>query len=218
MRCTLLILLCSFFSSLLIAEESSPFAKWEKAISKFEEQDKTNPPPKNAILFVGSSSIRLWKLEKSFPDRRMINRGFGGSQIVDSTHFAPRMILKHRPRQIVLYAGDNDIAKGKSPEQVSKDFAAFVETIHKKLPSARIAFIAIKPSIKRWKLAEKMSQANAMIEKQCQAGDKLQYVDIWKPMLGGDGKPRAELFVKDGLHLNANGYRLWAKVLRPYLK
>lgn len=204
--------------ALVSAEDSSPSARWEKTIQQFEQQDKDNPPPKKAILFVGSSSIRMWKVDKSFPKKDVINRGFGGSEIADSIHFAPRIILKHKPRIIVLYAGDNDIARGKSPEQVSNDFKAFVQTIHEALPKTKIAFLAIKPSIKRWNLVEKMKKANAMIVKQCEENENLSYVDIFKPMLGEDGKPKSELFAKDGLHLNPQGYQLWTKVLTPHLK
>ncbi len=215
MRHLVILLVCGVTVS---AEKPSRFAKWEKAIQQFEKQDKASPPPKNAILFVGSSSIRLWNLKKSFPDRLTINRGFGGSTIADSIHFAPRIILKHEPRVIVLYAGDNDIARGLSPKQVSDDFRTLANLIHKKLPKTKLAFIAIKPSGKRWKLANKIRQANKLIQEQCKAQSHLSYVDIFKPMLGDDGKPRGELFVKDQLHLNAKGYQLWAKILLPHLK
>src|SRR5438874_2421313 len=115
-------------------EEKRNFARWEKTIAAMEKRDQAKPPPKNAILFAGSSSIRNWNLPKSFPGVPVVNRGFGGSQIADSTHFAPRILLKHEPRLIVFYAGDNDIAAGKSPEQVAADFKDFAQTIHAKLP------------------------------------------------------------------------------------
>lgn len=194
------------------------FARWEKAIAAFEKADAKSLPEKNGLLFVGSSSIRLWNLPQSFPDRKAINRGFGGSQIIDSVHFAKRIILKHRPKTVVLYAGDNDIAAGKSPETVAADFAKFVRTVHAELPKTRILFIAIKPSLARWNLAGKMQRANEMIARQCKQDDRLVYVDIFKPMLGESGTPRKELFRKDGLHLNAKGYALWASILKPHLK
>jgi lysophospholipase L1-like esterase len=167
---------------------------------------------------VGSSSIRLWDLPKSFPDLDVINRGFDGSEIADSEHFASRIILKHEPRMVVLYAGDNDIAAGKTPEQVLGDFKAFVKTVLKGLPKTRIAFISIKPSIRRWALVDKIRKANVLIETYCKQGEALLYIDVAKPMLGNDGKPRSELFAKDGLHLNETGYALWAMVLKPHLK
>jgi lysophospholipase L1-like esterase len=191
--------------------------RWEKAIAAFEKSDAKSPPPKGAILFAGSSSIRLWKLETPFPKLPTINRGFGGSQIADSVHFADRIILKHEPKTVVLYAGDNDVAAGKSPQQVAADFRRFVQTVHKSLPRTRILFIAIKPSLRRWKLVEKMREANRLIAKHCEANDRLTYIDVDTPMLGKDGKPRPELFVKDGLHLSPAGYAVWAKTLRPHL-
>lgn len=201
----------------LNAEPSSPFARWEKAISAFEEQDKNSPPTKGAVLFVGSSSIRLWDLKESFPQHTTINRGFGGSQIADSVHFADRLILKHRPRTVVFYAGDNDIAKGKSPEHVAKDFGAFVKVIHEELPKTKIVYIAIKPSIKRWNLSEDMQNANKRIQAQCENNERLVFVDVFPPMLDEEGQPRPELFIKDGLHLNKTGYQVWAKLIRPHL-
>lgn len=208
------------FSAAAFSADEKPhdFDRWEKAIVAFERADAKTAPPKHGLLFVGSSSIRGWKLPNSFPKRQPINRGFGGSQIVDSTHFADRIILKHKPRTIVLYAGDNDIAKGKSPKRVAADFQNFVKTIHAELPKSRILFIAIKPSLKRWKLADKMKRANALVAAQCREDDRIVYIDIVTPMLGDDGKPRGDLFLKDGLHLNAKGYALWTKVLNPHLK
>lgn len=201
------------------AKASKPnFEKWEPSIQKFEAQDKTSPQSKGANLFVGSSSIRMWKLDQSFPKFKTINRGFGGSEIADSIHFADRIILKHQPAVILLYAGDNDISHGKSAEVVTADFQKFVSVVRKKLPDARIAFIAIKPSIKRWNLASQIRKANKEIAAICAADQKMDYVDIFKPMLGKDGKPRPELFLKDGLHLNEQGYKIWAKAMQPLLK
>jgi lysophospholipase L1-like esterase len=199
------------------ADPPSPFAKWEKAISAFEEQDEKEPPPKGAVLFVGSSSIRMWPQEKSFPKHATINRGFGGSQIADSVHFADRLVLKHEPGTIVFYAGDNDIARMKSPEQVAEDFQAFVKIVHEKLPKTKIVFIGIKPSLARWKLAETIQRANKLIQAQCEKGERLVFVDVFPPMLGDDGKPRPELFLKDGLHMTEAGYAVWTKLILPHL-
>ena len=201
--------------------------KWEKDIAKFEASDKANPPKKGQVLFVGSSSIRLWNLKKSFPDLDAINRGFGGSQIEDSTYFAGRIVLPYQPRLIVMYAGDNDIASGKSPTQVADDFKAFVAKVRgkagdtsadAKAPApAPIIYIAIKPSIARWKLVDKVREANKLIREFCEKGDKLTFLDIETPMIGDDGKPKAELFVKDNLHLSEAGYKMWDELLKPHL-
>jgi lysophospholipase L1-like esterase len=201
------------------AEKETPnFSRWEKEIAAFERRDRDKPPSKNGLLFVGSSSIRLWNLSKSFPDLTTINRGFGGSGLADAVHFAPRIVLKYEPRVIVLYAGDNDIAAGKTPEQVGADFRDFVQTVHKKLPKTRIIFLSIKPSIQRWRLIDTIRKANALVEAECNKGERLRYLDVATPMLGSDGKPRSELFAKDGLHLNEEGYKLWASALLPILR
>lgn len=199
-------------------QDKTDFSRWEKSIAAFEKQDQDKPPPKNAILFAGSSSTLLWKLDKSFPGMDVVNRGFGGSQIADSVHFAPRIITKLEPRIVVLYAGDNDLAVGKSPEQVRDDFQAFEKVIHKDLSKTRIAFISIKPSLARWKIFDKVQKANGLIEAVCKGDERLVYVDVVKPMLGEDGKPRPELFVKDGLHMTEKGYEIWTAALKPHLK
>ncbi len=201
--------------SLAFAEEKNPSAKWESTIRKFEDADEKKLPPKNAILFVGSSSIRLWDLEESFPGHRVINRGFGGSEVADSLYFADRIVTKYQPRQVIMYAGDNDVAHDKSPETVARDFRQFVKKVRAELPGVSIGYIAIKPSLKRWNLAEPMKQANALIERQCKKDDKLEYIDVWNPMLGEDGKPSPELFRNDGLHLNDKGYALWKSIVEP---
>jgi lysophospholipase L1-like esterase len=205
----------------LLSDEpkKGPFDAWEKAISAIEKRDRESPPPEGAVFFCGSSSMVRWPLEKSFPGWKVSNRGFGGSKVADSAHFAPRIITGHKPGAIVFYAGDNDIAGGKAPEAVLEDFRAFVKAVREKLPDVPIYFLSIKPSVARWKLWEKMKQANGLIRKECEApGRKLGYIDLSAAMLGEDGKPKPELFVKDGLHLSAAGYELWSEAVRKRLK
>ena len=193
-------------------------SRWEKSIARFEVADKKQMPRTDGILFIGSSSIRMWKtLKQDFAGFSVINRGFGGSHIADSTDFAGRILHPYKPRQIVLYAGDNDVAAGKSPETVLADFKKFVKAVHTKLPKARISYISIKPSLSRWKLSEKMAKANALVRGDCAKDKRLDYIDIWQPMLGGDGKPKPDLFLGDGLHLNAKGYALWTSIVKPHL-
>ena len=193
-------------------------SRWEKYIARFEAADKKQMPQPDGVLFIGSSSIRMWKtLEQDFAGLPVINRGFGGSQIADSNHFAGRIVYPYKPRQIVLYAGDNDVAAGKSPETVLADFQQFVKTARAKLPKARIAFIAIKPSLSRWKLSDKMARANSLVRDACGKDKRLDYIDIWEPMLGDDDRPRPDLFLGDGLHLNAKGYALWTSIVKPHL-
>src|SRR5438445_12744589 len=149
----------------MCAEGEHNFGKWEKEITAYEQMDRTNPPPKGALLFIGSSTIRLWKtLAEDFPQHRVINRGFGGSEIVDATHFADRIIFPYQPRMVFLRAGGNDLWAGKSPEQVFADFTEFVTTIHAKLPETEIVFISLSPSIPRWRQADKEKAVNAFVQ------------------------------------------------------
>lgn len=195
----------------------NPSARWESAVREFERQDADSPPPRNHILFVGSSSIRMWKLDQSFPELKPINRGFGGSEIADAIHFADRLILKHRPRVVVLYAGDNDLARGKTPDRVVADFQKFVKRIRSDRPDTKIVFIAIKPSLARWNLIGQVRAANAAVQEICTQDDLLVFVDIDRPMIGEDGRPRPELFLKDGLHLTEAGYEVWSELVRPHI-
>lgn len=192
--------------------------KWKAEITTFEVADESKPPPQGGILFVGSSSIRMWDLPKFFPNLPVINRGYGGSVICASVHYFDTLVAKHKPRVVVLYAGDNDMAFGKSAAQVHADFQAFVKQMEEKLPQARLVYISIKPSLNRWKLAEEMNDANQRIAAVCEADkERLHFVDIWQPMLGADQKPRKELFLEDGLHLNHEGYQLWTSLVREHL-
>jgi lysophospholipase L1-like esterase len=200
------------------AAEEERIARWEPQINAFEEQDAKSAPPQGAVLFVGSSSIRLWKLAEWFPDRTTINRGFGGSQLADSVHYAPRIILKHKPRMVVVYAGDNDLNSGKSPQQVAGDFAALIARIRAELPQTKIVYIGIKPSIARWKLIEQVRDANRRMQAIARMHEQVTFVDVEPAMLNASGQPREELFVKDGLHLNEEGYRLWTSLLKPHLE
>jgi lysophospholipase L1-like esterase len=198
-------------------EPADDFSRWEKAISAFDEMDAREPPPKGGVVFVGSSSMRLWDLKESFPELRAINRGFGGSQLADAVHFAERIVLKHRPRMVVVYSGDNDLNAGKTPGRVADDFKALVRKVHSELPRARIVFIAIKPSLKRWSIVEQVRAANERIRAICEEDERLAFVDVFTPMLGPDGTPRPELFVDDGLHLSEAGYALWTELVGPHL-
>lgn len=201
-------------------EDSTPhnYTKWEPEIAAFEQSDHTNPPPKNAALFVGSSTIRLWKtLAQDFPGHAVISRGFGGSEIVDSTHFADRIIFPYQPRIIFFRAGGNDLANGKSPEDVFADYKDFVAKVRTKLPDIDIIFISWSPTIARWKQVNKEKTLNASIEKYTHQAPHLKYIDTYDMVLGPDGLPRADLLASDKLHLNSAGYKLLADRVRPYL-
>jgi lysophospholipase L1-like esterase len=202
----------------LLADEASPFAKWEKEIAAIEAKTAAKPPAKGGIVFVGSSSIRMWSsLAADFPKHNVVNHGFGGSQIADSTHFAERIIFPHEPRLVVIYAGGNDINSGKSPEQVATHFRAFVEKVRAKLPDVEIAYISIAGNPARWAQVEKVKAANKMIADQCAQGTKLKFIDVFPHMLGSDGLPKPDIFRDDRLHMNPAGYKIWTEVVGPHL-
>ena len=191
---------------------------FEKEILAFEASDKTNPPPQGAVLFIGSSSIRLWKtLTGDFPKHKVINRGFGGSHISDSVNYADRIAIPYHPRLIVFYAGGNDIHGGKTPERVFADYKAFVAKIHAALPRTRMAYISIAGNPSRWAEVERVKEANRLIEAHTKTDPRLQFINVFPRMLGEDGQPRPEIFVADRLHMNERGYQLWKEIVGPYL-
>ncbi len=211
-RIWLLVLLCC---AVVLSGRENPAAKWEETIKEFEDWDRKNSFVADAVLFVGSSSIRLWPTAEDFSEFPVINRGFGGSQISDVTYFAGRIVLPYEPKVIAFYAGDNDLAAGKSAKRVFEDYQKFVRLVHDKLPETKIIFIGIKPSGSRWSLWPIMAEANKMIEDFCAKDSRLYYFDSAAPLLGADGKPDDALFLNDRLHLNARGYRAWTKALKP---
>ncbi|MEX2315554.1 MAG: SGNH/GDSL hydrolase family protein [Pirellulales bacterium] len=186
-------------------------------IRAFEDYDRKNSTPPDSILFVGSSSIRLWPTAQSFPNLAVVNRGFGGCHASDVNHYAERIVLKYRPRTIVVYAGDNDIADGKSPVQVFEDIRSFVTLVHERLPKTKVVVLSIKPSVARWRLWPQMEQANTLVRQIDVLDDQMEYVDTSPPLLNNEGRPRADLLLADGLHLNEAGYRAWTQLLGPII-
>lgn len=214
-------LLC-FLTCTLVLQAQTPApqgpARWEKDIAAFEARDKINPPPPNALLFIGSSTILFWKtLAQDLPAHTVINRGFGGSQIADATYYADRIVIPYKPKMVLLRSGGNDIFSGKSPEQVFADFQAFVTKVHAQLPQTDIVYIALSPSVARWEHWEKEAVLNRMVKAYTQKAKRVKYLDAANVSVGTDGKPRPELFVEDKLHLNAEGYKLLAARVRAYL-
>jgi lysophospholipase L1-like esterase len=199
------------------AEPAAQGGAWEPAIKAFEASDRASPPPAGEIVFVGSSSIRLWDVQRYFPDLKIVNRGFGGSQLSDAVRYAERIVIPYKPRIVVVYAGDNDIYGGATSEQVAISFEQFVRIVRARLPEVRIVFIGIKPSLQRWDVIERTRLANALIRAYAGHDDNVAFVDVEHAMLGWDERPRPELFVADGLHLTPAGYELWSALLRPLL-
>ncbi len=193
--------------------------KWTAAIDKLTAADATHPPAKDGVVFIGSSTIGKWsRLPAGFPGVSVIWRGFGGSELADSVFYADRIVIPYRPRVVVLYAGDNDLMAGKSPETVLADFRAFCARIQAALPKTRIVFLAVKPSPARWEIHPKMERANALVAAECARDPRVTFVDVWTPMLDAKGKPRPELYVSDQLHMNESGYAIWVPLVAPHLK
>ncbi len=221
MRRLLILVLASVFAAAagLSAQQPVDPNRWEPAIQKFEAEDRATPPAKGGVLFMGSSSIARWSnLAESFPDLKVVNRGFGGSDLADSVKYASRVVVPHAPHIVVLYAGENDLNRGVAPDVIASDFGRFSQLIRTSLPAARIVVIGLKPSLLRWKLRDGMRQTNTLIRTRCAADRNCTYVDPWPSMIGPDGTPKPEFFVEDGLHMTPEGYKAWTLMLRPHLK
>lgn len=195
-------------------------ARWRASLEAFAAADLRQAPEAGGVLFVGSSSIRLWNdLETSFSGLPVvIKRGFGGSRLSDCVSLANRLVLPYRPRTVVVYAGENDLAEGATPQEVLERFATFVRLIKAELPDSRIAFVSIKPSPLRAVLMPAVRQANALVQAYSQTQPGLDFIDVHSHMLDADGQPRGELFSGDRLHLNAQGYALWREIIAAHLK
>lgn len=176
-------------------------------------------PTSKSIVFTGSSSIRLWEgLDRDFPGKKILNRGFGGSQTDAVAYYADRIIVPYKPKQVVIYVGDNDLAAGKSPEKVLADFKDLFFKIRQEVPKATITFISIKPSPSRKHIMQEIKETNTLVKGFLNSQKKTGYVDIYTPMLLANGKPRPELFRADSLHMTRAGYVVWAAALKRYLK
>ncbi len=210
-----LLLSLSLLANSALAQDPKRFAK---EIDAFMAADATNPPPKNSILFIGSSTLRMWStLAADFPDRKVFNRGFGGSQTSDAIYYFDKIVAPYQPKLIVLYEGANDIADHKTPEQVFNDFKTFVAMVHEKLPQTRLDFISILTTPIRAAQVEKVKEANGLIRDFIAHDEKLGYIDAFPAFLGSDGKPNPDFFRSDHLHPNAKGYTVMQSVIAPYL-
>jgi len=193
--------------------------KWQKEISAFAKQDAEKAPPAQPVIFTGSSSIRLWSsLADDFPGLPVMNRGFGGSEVFDSFNHAARTVIQYKPRQVVLYAGGNDIAAGKTPRRVLADLQAFAAKVHAALPDCRISYISNAPNPKRWHLVDRMRELNSLAEAFCRTDPRLEYINTHDAMLGADGRPLPDIFAPDQLHMNPKGYAIWTRIIAPRLK
>jgi lysophospholipase L1-like esterase len=185
--------------------------KWEKDVAALEKK-----PNVGDIVFIGSSTIRLWDVEKHLPGLKINNRGFGGSEIADSVRYADRILIPLKPKTVLLFAGGNDINAGKTPERVFEDYQAFVKKLRDALPETRVLFMSIYPNLKREAQLEKTAKLNALIAAHAKTDPKLGFIDV-ASALCPDGKPRAEVLRDDKLHLNEDGYAIISKIVRGVL-
>lgn len=207
------LLICFCF----VKAQDAPFYS---EIQSFKKEDSLHFPPKNAILFVGSSSFRKWTdVQKYFPGYTIINRGFGGSTFPDAIRYANDIIFPYQPKQILIYEGDNDLASSDkiTPDSVLNRFKKLFWLIRSKLPDVSIAFVSIKPSPSRERLFPKMKKSNLLIKKFLKRKKHAAFIDVYHKMLNSDGSPNKDIFIKDMLHMNAKGYEIWQKIIEPYL-
>jgi lysophospholipase L1-like esterase len=208
----------------VVASSATPPAsidldRFAPEIDRFDEADRAAPPAPGGIVFVGSSTIRMWAtLANDFAGLPVLNRGFGGSTFPEALHYLQRTVVRYHPRTVVVYEGDNDLASGRTPHQVADDYRAFVRGVRDSLPDARIVFLAIKPSPSRWKLESQRREANRLVSAIVSTDPKQTFVDVGTPMLDPTGRPRAELYRSDSLHMTPAGYVIWRSTVAPILK
>jgi lysophospholipase L1-like esterase len=212
-----LLLVSIFFLKGLFAQQTLPF---EKEINKFKHDDSIQKPAANAILFVGSSSFTKWTdVQTYFPNHTIINRGFGGSTLLEVLMYADNVILPYQPKQVVVYCGENDLASSDSitAEQVAYRFIALFDIIRKTWKDKPIAFVSIKPSPSRDRIRNKVIEANKIIKAFLETKTNTAFIDVYSKMLTPEGNPMPDIFLADRLHMNAKGYAIWQKVIEPYL-
>ncbi|MFW6145715.1 MAG: SGNH/GDSL hydrolase family protein [Planctomycetota bacterium] len=194
-------------------------ARFADQIAQFEAADAEAKPAAGAIVCVGSSSMRRWHewLDEDLAPLTVIGRGFGGSNMADVLHYVDRVVLTYRPRAVLLYEGDNDVALGATPEAILALFRALTARIHGALPDCRVYVMSVKPSPSRWAMWPRMVETNHLLKAACDGDGRLTFIDVATPMLGGDGKPAAHLYKDDDLHMVRAGYDVWRDAVRPVL-
>ncbi len=187
---------------------------FEREIRAYEKQDSLSMPAKGQVLFFGSSSFRLWKSfdsdMKGMP--ASINRGFGGSTLADALYYFDRMVVKYQPKWVIMYEGDNDLARGKTPQQIANEYDEFVARLAKQVPGAKLVFVAARPSLLRFPMVEKQKELNALI--LAKGG---YFIDMHAPFYLADGSLMTDIFVADKLHLNEKGYVIFAKQIQDFM-
>ncbi len=209
-----LVLVCLVHTALADAQVN----RFEKDIAAFEAADQKDPPPTDAILFVGDSTFTRWKsIHHDLPGYTLINRGFGGSRMPDLLQFTSRIVIRYKPRLIVVQEGGNDLHSGRTPEQLLGDVKEFVDTVQRELPGVPIAIGSLAPSPARWNEIETRKRSDQLLKAYVATQKNVKFIDYFEAFLGPDGKPREDLFVEDRMHPSALGYELRAKIIRPFL-
>ena len=215
------VLLASLAIIILFLSSCASAQPFADEIAAFKKEDSTHKlPAVQPILFVGSSSIRKWEnLRESFPGFPVLNRGFGGSTLTDVIRYANEVIFPYNPKQVVIYCGENDLASSETvtSQMVFKRFITLFGLIRKRLPNTSIEFISIKPSPSRVNIQAKVVEANRLIKGFIKKQLKCDFIDIYYPMLNADGSMQKELYLADDLHMTAEGYSIWQKIIAPYL-
>lgn len=193
-------------------------ARFADEIIAFAREDAARPPPTDPIVFTGSSSIRRWvTLREDFAGLPVLNRGFGGSTMTDLLMHFERVIGVYRPRALVLYCGENDIAQGRDPIDTANDYIELIRRCRQVRADMKILVILMKPSPRRWSLWSQMTAANRRIELICEKAE-VATLDLAPLMLGSNGEPRPDLYIDDQLHMTADGYRIWAECICAWLR
>lgn len=199
--------------------KENPLAKFESSILKFEQEDLEQGITKDAVLFIGSSSIVFWKdLNTDMEGMPVLNRGFGGSTIPEVNYYTERIVFPYEPSMIVFYCGENDINAGTSPEKVATDFKNWHQRVNVRFPDIPIVFISMKPSLSRWAMKEQFQEGNALIKKYSDAQENVSYIDVDPVMLNEAGEPDPDIFISDGLHMNRTGYERWTALMRTHIE
>lgn len=193
---------------------------WEADIAAFEAEARRRPPPADAVVFVGSSSIRLWdSLADDMAPIPVIQRGFGGAKLNDTVYYADRLVNAYQPAGVVVFAGSNDMTPGdtKPPQQLLESYQQFVARVRADKPDLPIYYIGITPSPRRWDIWPQAKAVNAAIEEYSLRTPGLFYIETGHALMNSQGKPDAENYMFDGLHLSDQGYRVWTSIIRPRL-
>ena len=207
-----------FVSAASVAYAQDP-TRFQSEIEALNNKEFNIDPAKQVVVFTGSSSVRMWNtIQEDFPSINAINTGFGGSHFTDLIQYQEELIFRFNPDKIFIYEGDNDVSAEKAPVDILVSAAMLYGAIRTRFPEAEIYLISPKPSISRWHLKNEYEQTNGLLKRFCELNPNLTWVDVWSPMLGENGEPKADIFLEDDLHMNAKGYDIWQEVMADYFE